>query len=206
MKQNEISGLGWKMLAGAGGAAALGLLSRWLYPQPETRLHVPNERGVVEASPSGLARVAGVPLDVYVLASAMQSEEGSDRGRLAVGRAIWNVVRGRRHKLVRKLIPSGSLGEQSVNPYAATTQPPTARTLELARAIVAGRVPDFVAGAVQWDSPELQDRRHQLYLADPARYPKYRWSSTDVARRRAAGGAREVRIDGVPATRFWTYA
>jgi hypothetical protein len=202
----KISSSSWKLLAGAGGALGLGLVSRWLYPPVETRLHAVNESGIVEASPAGLARNAGVPLDVYALASAMQSEEGSDRGRLAVGRAVWNAVRGRRERLVRKLIPSGRLGEQTRNPYAATSKPPTARTLELALAVIAGRVPDFVAGATQWDAPEAQDRLHQLFLADPSRYPKYRWSSADVAAKRVKGGAREVRVDGVPATRFWTYA
>ncbi len=193
----------WHLVAGAA-AAGLGLrlLAR---PPVETRLHVPGPGGLVEASPSGLARAAGVDLDTYSLASAMQSEERGDRGRLAVGRAIWNAVRGNKGEIFRKLAPGGRFGSQEVNPYAATSRGPTARTLELARAIVAGRVPDFVEGAVQWDSPATQDRLHALYLADPSRYPKYRRSSADVAKRRIAGGAREVRLPGVPDTRFWTY-
>jgi hypothetical protein len=160
----------------------------------------------VAASPAGLARAAGVDLDVYVLASAMQSEEKTDRGRLAVGRAIWNAAGGRRGRLVSMLIPSGRLGTQLVNPYADTRRPPTARTLSLARAVAEGRVPDFVEGAVQWDAPAAQDRNHALYLRDPARYPKFRWSAADVAARRTTTGAREVTVPGVPDTRFWTYA
>ena len=184
----------------------MALLARRLFPGVEARLHVVGPSGLVEASPSGLARAAGVPLDVYVLASAMQSEEESEKGQLAVGRAIWNAVGARRGRLVAKLIPTGQLGRQTVNPYAATSRPPTARTLGLAQSIVEGRVPDFVEAAVQWDAPAAQDRLHALYLRDPKRYPKYRWSSADVAARRVAAGARMVWVPGVPDTRFWSYA
>jgi hypothetical protein len=191
----------------AAGAVAAGAALAWLLPRRiELRLHAPSAGGLVEADPEGLARVAGVDLATYALASAMQSEEETDRGRLAVGRAMWNASRGEPGRLVKLLLPRGRLGTQEANPYAATSRPPTARTLGLASAVVAGRVPDFVEGAVQWDAPETQDRRHALYLADPARYPKYRHSSADVARKRVAAGGREVRVPGVPKTRFWTYA
>jgi hypothetical protein len=201
------------VVLGIGIAAGLGLL-RYLFPPAETRLHVAGPSGRVEADPAGLARAAGFPLDVYVLASAMQSEEGrvrdplrpgkDDRPRLAVGRAVWNAVREDRGKLVRLLVPSGQLGTQEVNHYAATHVAPTARTLGLAQAIVDGRVPDFVEGAVRWDAPAAQDRRHARYLRDPVKYRKYRWSSADVAVLRRADHLREVRVPGVPDTRFWT--
>jgi len=200
----------WRGAALCGAAVGVGvaLLSRRgdLFPTVETRPHVPGPDGVVVASPAGLARAAGVDLDVYALASAMQSEEKTDRGRLAIGRAVWNAVGGRRGRLVGKLLPSGRLGTQLVNPYAATHVPPTARTLGLALAVVEGRVPDFVERAVQWDAPALQDRHHALYLRDPARYPKYRWSAADVAARRVRDGARQVTVPGVPDTRFWSRA
>jgi hypothetical protein len=197
----------WRRAALLGTASGIGiaLLARHLSPPAETRLHVTGPDGYVEASPAGLARAAGVDLDVYVLASAMQSEERSDRGRLAVGRAAWNAVGGRRDRLASKIIPSGRLGTQLVNPYADTRRPPTARTLGLASAIVEGRVPDFVEGSVQWDAPAAQDRNHALYLRDPARYPKYRWSAADVAARRKRSHAHEVTVPGVPDTRFWSY-
>jgi hypothetical protein len=191
---------------GLGAVAGLGLLGRLLFPAVETRPHVAGPSGYVEASPAGLARAAGVELATYALASAMESEEEGDKGRLAVGRAAWNAARGRRDRLVRLLLPRDRLGSQLVNPYASTARGPTARTIQLAQAVVDGRVPDIVQGAVQWDAPAAQDRRHQLYLRDPARYPRYRHSSADVARRRTAAGAREVRVPGVPSTRFWTYA
>lgn len=196
----------WFYVAGLGGAVAVVSALRYLLPPVETRLHVAGPDGLVAASPAGLARAAGVGLPVYALASAMQSEERTDRGRLAVGRAIWNAVRGRADRIFHKLCPTGQLGRQIVNAYADTSRPPTARTIDLAAAIAAGRVQDFVEGAVQWDAPAAIDRNHQLYLADPERYPKYRHSATEVAAKRVAGGAREILLADVPNTRFWTYA
>lgn len=202
-RASTTSRLWWSL--GAGGA--LGILF-WLrsLPAVETRLHVTNRNGVVEADPEGLARAARVSLDVYALASAMQREESTDRGRLAVGRAIWNAVGENRSKVFPKLAPSGKFGTQEVNSYAATSVAPTARTIALAQAIVEGRVPDFIEKAVQWDSPKTQDRLHALYLQDPSRYPKYRRSSAEIAERRRARGARLVIVPGVPNTRFWSYA
>lgn len=194
----------WFMASAIAGAGTLALLLRRLPPAIEYRLHAPEKDGLVLASPEGLAASAGVPLSVYALASCMQSEEKSDRGRLAVGRAVWNAVHQDLSKIFHKLAPSGRFGAQTANPYAATTKPPTARTLGLAQAIVDGRVEDFVEGAAQWDAPAAQDRLHALYLEDPAKYPKYRHSSAEVGARRRGEGLREVWVTGVPDTRFWT--
>jgi hypothetical protein len=193
-------------LIGLGSASVLGLT--WLIRRAtaiETRLHVPNQRGIVEADPAGLAYVAGVPLDQYALASAMQSEEKTDKGRLAVGQTIWNAVQQDRGKIIGKLLPHGHFVSQESGQYASTRLPPTARTLGLAAAIIDGRVPDIVHGAVQWDAPRLQDRMYQLHLQDPKRYPHYRFSSADISQRRKAAGAREIRVPGVAETRFWSY-
>jgi len=111
-----------------------------------------------------------------------------------------------RSKLVRKLIPHGRFAAQDSGQYAATSTAPTARTLALAAAVIKGRVPDFVEHAVQWDAPAVQDRNHERYLREPERFPQYRYSSADIARRRTEAGAREVRVPGVPATRFWSYS
>ncbi len=181
------------------GAAAALVLRRLLPAKVELGLHVPDEDGVVRALPAGLAAAAGVPLAVYALASAMQSEEHDDRGRLAIGRAVWNAVREDPASVFRKLAPRGRFGTQAANGYAATARPPTARTLGLAEAIADGRVPDFVEGAVRWDAPAAQDR---LHAQDPSHYR----SSAEVADRRRAEGYREVLLPGVPRTRFWTVA
>jgi hypothetical protein len=200
--------LGWKTwAAGIGGTVGLALVARVLVrPRVEGRLHVVGPDGLVEASPEGLANAAGVDLATYALASAMQSEERTDRGRLAVGSAVWNAVRGRHDSVFAKLCPTGRLGSQAANGYADTKRPPTARTLQLAAAVLEGRVPDMVRGATQWDAPKTQDRLHALYLQDPVKYPKYRYGSAEIAARRIAAGAHEVRVPGVPDTRFWSYA
>jgi hypothetical protein len=197
---------------GLGATAAFGLVSSLVgrYRKPHelvitSRPHVMNEFGIVEADPEGLSLAAQVPLDQYVLASAMQSEEKSDRARLAVGRTVWNKVGEDRTKLVGLLIPTGKLGSQYVNPYAATGIEPTARTLALAASIIDGKVPDFVEGAIQWDAPKIQDRLYQLFLSDPVKYRKYRHNAADIARKRKAAGAREVCLADVPNTRFWSY-
>ena len=191
---------------GLGSASVLGLswLARRL--RIETRLHVPNAHGIVEADPAGLAFASGVPLDQYALASAMQSEEKTDTGRLAVGRATWNAAKQDRRGIIGLLLPHGHFASQESGQYASTRLPPTARTLGLAAAIIEGKVPDMVHGAIQWDAPRLQDRMHQLHLQDPKRYPHYRFSSADIAQRRTKAGAHEIRVPGVTETRFWSYA
>ena len=196
-------------LIGLGSASVLGLswlLRRATATAVETRLHVPNQRGIVEADPAGLAYASGAPLDQYALASAMQSEEKTDKGRLAVGRAIWNAVRQDRGEIVGKLLPHGHFASQESGQYAATHKPPTARTLMLAAAIIEGRVPDMVHGAVQWDAPRTQDIKHQQYLKDPKKHPHYKHSSTQIAQIRTTAGAHEIRVPGVAETRFWSYA
>lgn len=191
---------------GLGSVAILGLATLSRRPRIENRPHAVNNLGIVEADPQGLADLAGVKLDQYALASAMQSEEKSDKGRLAVGRAIWNAVKQDRSRLVKKLLPNGYFASQDTGQYAATSKPPTARTLALASAILEGRVADMVQKAVQWDAPHAQDRNHEKFLLDPKKYPHYRFSSAEIAERRKAAGAREVRLPGVTETRFWTYA
>lgn len=195
----------WTFL-GISSASVLGL--SWLVNRfrVETRLHAPNANGIVEADPAGLARTVGMPLDQYALASAMQSEEKTDKGRLAVGVAVWNKAYQNRSNLIPLLMPHGYFASQDIGQYAATSHPPTARTLGMAAAIIEGRVPDFVQRAVQWDAPSLQDHFHKLYLKDPKRYHRYRFSSKEIAQRRIKAGAHEVKVPGVPNTRFWAYA
>ena len=198
-------------LLGIGSALVVGataLLRRG--PTIETRLHVLNAQKFVAADPKGLAVNAGVSLDVYALASAMQSEESSDAGRKAVGCAIRNAAKRSRISVAAKLLaavkkgkryPShGYFGSQEApGKWAATSKPPTAKTLQMAADILANRVSDPTQGAVQWDAPEAQDRRHK---EDPQTYPK---DSQMVKTARIAAGAREVLVPGVPHTRFWTY-
>lgn len=200
-----------------GGAAILGaallasLLARRL--GPETRPHVLNDRKFVDARPSGLAETAGVDLDTYALASAMQSEESRRAGQVAVGWAVRNYCRRRGCSVSGQLLKSVRRGrrqpshghfasQEAPGKWASTARPPTAATLALAREILSDRprIADPTGGAEAWDSPALQDRMHAL---DPATYPK---DSRQVAADRAAAGGVAVRVPGVPDTRFWRFA
>jgi hypothetical protein len=192
----------WAAGLGALGAAALVL--RRVSPRIEYRLHVVGPDGYVAADPAGLTRNVGATLPSYALASMMESEESTDKGRLAVGLAAWNAARHDPDRLLRLLAPRGRFGSQEVNPYASTSKGPSSRTLALAAAVLDGRATDFVEGATLWDAPRTQDKLHSLYLADPSRHPKYKHGSADVARRRVAAGYRMVMVPGVPNTRFWT--
>jgi hypothetical protein len=177
----------------------------------DTRLHALNPQGYVDADPASLAREAGVPLDVYALASCMQSEEDSTAGRLAVGCAARNhfhqarqsaatVLLRRADKHTGKRLPGdGHFGRQKGR-YAATSKPPTAMTLMLAANLLADPSPieDATHGAVQWDAPKTQDR---LHASDPASNK----TSTEIAELRRKAGARMIKIENVPSTRFWAY-
>jgi hypothetical protein len=138
----------------------------------------------------------------------MQSEEKTDKGRLAVGLAILNAVKKDRSKIPGLLLhaknpdANNHFGVQ-IGRYAATDHPPTARTLQLAEAIQAGRVPDFSDGAKQWDSPQAQDHGHQLYLKYPKKFPGYKFTSAEIEAKRVAEGRRVIHIPGIPDTRFW---
>jgi hypothetical protein len=194
-----------------GGALLLRHLSlRW---GPETRPHVLNSRKFVDARPSGLADAAGVTLEVYALASCMQSEESRRPGQVAVGWAVRNYCRRHRCGVADQLLKSVRRGrrypshghfasQEAPGKWASTARAPTAGTLALAREILSERprVPDPTGGATSWDSPDLQDKMHAL---DPATYPK---DSRQVAADREAAGGVAVAVPGVPGTRFWRFA
>ena len=198
-------------LWGLGSALLLGATA-WLRKGTviETRLHVLNDQKFVDADPRGLAANAGVTLDVYALASAMQTEESSDAGRLAVGCAIRNAARKQRVSVATKLLSSikngkqypshGHFGSQEApGKWAGTSYGPTAKTLQMAADILANRVPDPTHGAVQWDAPETQNAMHKK---DPKTYPL---DAEGVRTKRIANHAKEIWVPGVPHTRFWTY-
>ena len=201
-------------IVGITSASALGLSLLVNRFSVETRLHVLNDRKFVDANPEGLARAAGVPLDVYALASAMQSEERTRIGRIAIGCAIRNFCRKHRVSVARQLLKAidrhgkkrtghGYFGSQELpGKWAATSKAPSAETTILASQILMDRSPivDPTQGATAWDAPELQDKKHK---EDPATYTK---DSKQVAADRIAAGGRAVAVDGIPHTRFWVFA
>lgn len=210
MTREEWVGVGAGSAALLGGALLLSRLSRgW---GPETRPHVLNDRKFVDARPRGLADAAGATLDEYALASCMQSEEARRPGQVAVGWAVHNYCRRHRCSVADQLLKSVRRGrrypshghfasQEAPGKWASTARPPTAGTLLLAQEILSDRprVPDPTGGASNWDNPGLQDRKH---AEDPVTYPK---DSRQVAADRVAAGGVEVRVPGVPDTRFWRF-
>jgi hypothetical protein len=165
----------------------------------------PDANHKVPGDPKKLAAEAGYSLDIYSLARAITSEAGSlpQIGQIGVAWAVKNKAKRAKVSITKQLIPSGSYGGQGfVNPWAATTQPPTADSLELARKVEKGEISDPTGGAVGWDSPDAQ-------LAMLKKYPeKYTKTPEQVAENRRKEGMVEVVLPGLSRnkTRFWRYA
>lgn len=201
-----------KILLGIGAASGLGLVW-WLtrLSAVEMRLHVLNRQKFVDADPNGLARAAGVSLDAYALASAMQSEEGTHEARIAVGCAIRNYCRKHGVAVAAQLLravdkrgrrcPShGRFGSQEApGKWAATSKPPTANTLILAQQILAVPSPiaDPTRGATRWYAPAAQDAAHRR---DPVLY------SLDSEQLRAKLTSHGGKSVAVGKTLFWSFA
>jgi hypothetical protein len=194
-----------KLLIGLGTASGLGLLWRLISPSVEWRLHVLNGQKFVDADPKGLARAAGVPLDVYALASAMQSEEKTRIGHIAIGCAVRNYCRKHKISIAAQLLkgrgPShGHFGSQETGKWASTSKPPTANTLILAGQILQSPSPivDPTQGAVRWYAPAMQDAAHQ-------RNPNlYSLDSEQLKTKLMNAGGKMIFVPGVPDTIFWT--
>jgi hypothetical protein len=167
----------------------------------------------VDARPQGLADNAGVSLDVYALGAAMQSEESSRAGQVAVGWAIWNYCERHHCRVSDQLLKSVRRGrkqpshgrfasQEAPGKWASTAKAPTSATLILAQEILSDRprISDPTNGATAWDSPQLQNQKH---AEDPQTYPK---DADDVAADRIAAGGEEIRVPGVTRTRFWRFS
>lgn len=165
--------------------------------------------GVVQEEPQALADAAGVTLDVFALATVIQSEGASlpEAGRHAIGWAVRNAagdMTGVFHKLTSAPArAAGKFGSQNLGRYAATSRPPMRVNVDLAKRIAAeGYDDDPTGGADQFDSPDAQDA---LVKAGTKGYKK---SSAEVAADRITAGKEEVLIDGVPRgkLRLWRVA
>jgi hypothetical protein len=168
----------------------------------------------VPGKPEDLARLAGVDVDVYSLARCMEREETSQAGRIAVGWVTRNEARREKISVTKLLTRStvkdtktgkvsvafgdGFYGSQELHKWAATTNPPSAGSIELAKKILAEppKISDPTGGATQWDAPEAQDALHKK---DPKKYK----TSAEIATLRQAAGKKMVMVAGVPKTRFW---
>jgi len=205
--------LDWTLI-GVGSVSVLGISWYLDRTKVETRLHVLNRHKFVDADPAGLARAAGVSLDNYALASAMQSEENTRIARIAIGCAIRNHCRQSKTSVSAYLLSSidkhgrhcashGRFGSQEApGKKVATSKSPTADTLILANQILTMPSPiiDPTHGATRWYAPSAQDRGHQR---DPDTY------SLDAKQLKAKlilQGGRPIMVDGVPNTLFWAFA
>ena len=208
----------WHWLAiGAGSAGVLGLS---LYARKKAGGSVAGaddragKDGKVPGKPEDLARLAGVPVDVYSLARCMEREEGTKAGRIAVGWATRNEARKEKISVTKLLTRStikdkttgkvsatfgdGFYGSQELHKWAATTNPPSAGSIELAKQILAEppKISDPTGGATQWDAPKAQDALH-------AKKPEKYKTAAEIAAKRQAAGKKLVMVPGVTSTRFW---
>jgi hypothetical protein len=96
-----------------------------------------------------------ISVDVFVLATLSQSEagDGPAMARVAIMHAALAKAKKDKKPLLQLLAPDGKLGGQ-LGRYAATGKPPTPVDIELAEAVLKGKVPNPTPGAVMWDSPD----------------------------------------------------
>lgn len=112
--------------------------------------------------PSELAKLASqivgreIPVETFALASLASSEASTQPAiaKVAVMHAALTKAKGR-DGLIKLLAPDGHFGGQQGG-YAATRQPPTFVTLELAESVLGGKVKNPTPGALYWDSPSGQ--------------------------------------------------
>jgi hypothetical protein len=138
-----------------------------------------------------------------VLATLMASEAGDKTGRshplakAAIAHAAITEARRRNRTLLEQLAQGGRLGSQQGGRYASTRQPPTKTDIEIAEAILQGKVGNPAPQANQWDSPRAQDQ-----LAAEGR-PGYvdrdgnPITAAVVAQNRIASGQEMVTLPGI---------
>jgi hypothetical protein len=200
-------------LVGIGAALMIGIAVVLNNADPTKAKHEIGSLGWVESDPFALASDAGVSLDVYALASMMQSEGGgSQQLRQAVGWTAKNMAASRGISIAKLLLRAGRydkaeqafvahpsngfFGPQNVGPrYASTRSAPSLVALGDADAVIGEEVPDMTQGSVQFDSPGTQDS----LLGKLAGYNK---TSADIAADRTKSRI-EVQVPGITSTRFW---
>lgn len=147
-----------------------------------------------------------IPLETFSLATMIASEagRGADLAKAAVAHAALTYKAKFGHgKSMHQILTfkDGLYGGQAGR-YASTRNPPTVRDVEVAEAVLAGKIANPAPGAIQWDSPSAQD----LLLARGE--PGYESNSNELAARRRAGGKVAVYLPGVDRSylRLWRAA
>jgi len=174
--------------------------------------------GIVPGNPVDLAADKGIDLEVYSLARVGQSEEGmsSDRAKIAVmyackrhaerqGQTITYIVTRGNQERTDFQAAIGHYGRQGIHPYCTTIAEPKSHTIELAKQVIDGTLPDETDGAQWWDNPFAQAVLAKVHprKQDPVtgKWTGY-YTPDEIAKRRIAKGMRAVVIQGV-STRFW---
>jgi len=128
--------------------------------------------GVVPGTPDSLAAIAGVDVDVYSLARALASEEGtsSNGTQVAVAWAIRNhasqagktitslvtaakLASHKGHYGTQRNIEVGTDGYNGSDRYCSTAQDPYAGHVQVAQGVLDGTFADPTDGADQFDRP-----------------------------------------------------
>lgn len=158
----------------------------------ETRTQVVESPGVLARSASN-ALGREVSVGVFTLATLLSSEvgEGEDLAKVAVAHAALTYARKKGKSLGEVLTAGdGHYGSQQGR-YAATRIPPTVRDIELAEAVLSGKISNPAPGAVQWDSPSAQDK---LFADKEAGYET---NADTLAQKRESEGKVVVYLPGV---------
>jgi len=128
---------------------------------------------VVNEDPGTLAKMAGVDIQAFTLATVISSEHGSESNEVqqAVAWAVLNEAK-RRGKSVFDVVTAGKFpgryARQSVGGrYVATMSPPYQRHLINARMVLSGKIGDPLKGGTKFFSPKTQDI---LNKRDPSKW------------------------------------
>lgn len=143
--------------------------------------------------------------DAVALATMIASEQGSDppHVKAAIANAAVNYARYKKYTDVEDAITSGSGPERSfggqLGRYASTNEPPTLEDLNVAEAVLSGRLCDTTGGSIKFDSPfaQLDGIKRKL--------PGYKKTPEQIAEDRAKAGLEVFYLPGVDPMRlrFW---
>jgi hypothetical protein len=143
--------------------------------------------------------------DAVALATMIASEQPEDppHVKAAIANTAVNYARYKKFTDVEDAVTHGSGPERSfggqLGRYASTNEPPTIEDVNIAEAVLSGRLPDRTGGAIQYDSPFVQMEGLRKGL------PGYKRTPEQVAADREKSGLVAWYMDGVDPMhlRFW---
>lgn len=117
----------------------------------------------IRESPGQLAQQAGLSQEEYTLARMIASEGysggggylGETVGRVCLAQAVRNEAKRRGKTITELCTRDGHYGTQNWVIYCATSKDPVRWHGDIARAVLAGDVPDLVRGATNFVPPSL---------------------------------------------------